>query len=78
MPTIQAISRINLKGLNVELFATGMASRMCQCDRRTFKAWVDKLKIKPTAVIDANNTPVYTRENVERIAKAIKEAKGKR
>ena len=76
MNTFAAISRSDIKGLNVELFTTGPASRIAGCDRRTFLAWATKLKIKTAALLEGNRA-VYLKEDVLKIAKAIKESREK-
>lgn len=74
MSQTTAISRIEFKGLNVDLFTTGPAARMAGVDRRTFIAWANKLGIKPTATLEGNRA-VYIKEDVQKISKAIKDNK---
>lgn len=77
MPTLKRSDLIRLiKELNLELYTTGPAARLAQADRRTFIAWATKLKVKPIALLEGNKA-VYLKEDVERIAKAIKASREK-
>lgn len=72
------ISRLDIreifKRLNMDLFTTGPAARIAGVDRRTFIAWANKLGVKPVATLEGNRA-VYLKEDVAKIAKAIKESK---
>lgn len=76
MTTKAADFRVEIQGDRMVFYTSGSGSRFCECDRRTFNAWVKRLKIKPLGTLDGNRA-IYRPEDAERIAKAIKESKEK-
>lgn len=76
MSQTTTISRIEFKGLNVDLFTTGPAARIAGVDRRTFIAHAKKMKIEPVAILEGKRA-VYLKEDVERIAREIKKSRNK-
>lgn len=65
-----------IKDLNLELFTTGPAARLAGVDRRTFIKWAKDKNIKPIATLEGNKA-VYLKEDVEKIARAIKNSREK-
>jgi hypothetical protein len=57
-----------------DLMMTGEAASQAGCDRRTFKIWAEKLRIKPFG-ITAGGKHIYERKAAEKVIKTYKEKK---